>query len=154
MIVAIAIVSVIGLVELWYWRPAIGAAAAVLLVALSVAIVIPVGADQQDRTSQRTAVAVRRRCVGEGYTVIIFVPPLYGSYLQNPFSFLTQLCAEIGGDIVFALDRGDDAKRSAGPSVPGPHWIPPRGDERMVGSPGIRPADRDHAAVVLFATTP
>ena len=45
------------------------------------------------------------------YTAIIFVPPLYGSYLQNPFSFLRNR-AEIGGDIVFALDRGDDANQA------------------------------------------
>ena len=45
------------------------------------------------------------------------VPPLYGPYLQNPFSFLRNE-PEIGGDVVFALDRGDDSNarvRSAYP---------------------------------------
>jgi 4-amino-4-deoxy-L-arabinose transferase-like glycosyltransferase len=107
MIAAVAIAAAVGLVELWDWRPAIGAAAAALLLGLSAAVAIPALADQRDRTSQRAAVADAIHATVRA-PAVVFVPPLYGPWLQNPFSFLRNR-AEIGGDTVFALDRGDAA---------------------------------------------
>ncbi len=66
-------------------------------------------ADQRDRTSQRVAVADAIEASVRA-PALLFVPPLYGPYLQNPFSFLRNR-VELGGDFVYALDRGDDANQ-------------------------------------------
>jgi len=107
MVAALAIAGGVGLVDLWEWRPLVGAAAAIGMVVLTFAVAVPALAEQRDRTSQRVAVADAVEA-GVEEPALVFVPPLYGNYLQNPFSFLRNR-AELGGDVVYALDRGAEA---------------------------------------------
>ena len=117
MVAMLAIAAAVGLMDLWHWRPALGGATAVLMLALSLGVAVPALADQRDRTSQRVAVADAIEASVRA-PALLFVPPLYGPYLQNPFSFLRNR-AELGGDFVYALDRGDDANQRVVEQFPG-----------------------------------
>jgi len=110
MVAALAIAAAVTLGELWRRRPLSGLVAAAGAVVLSAAVAVPALRDQLDRTSQRVAVA-DAVAANVGHDALVFVPPLYGNYLQNPFSFLRNT-AELDGEIVYALDRGDAANRA------------------------------------------
>lgn len=107
MVAVLAVAAGVGLDDLWEWRPAIGGLAAVGMVALVAAVAVPRLADQAERSEPRQdvsdAVDARVRA-----PALVFVPPLYGPYLQNPLSFLRN-DADLDGPIIYALDRGDAA---------------------------------------------
>jgi Dolichyl-phosphate-mannose-protein mannosyltransferase len=105
LVAAISIAAGVGLVDAWRRQPAIGVLATVVMVALSAVVIVPGLADQRDRTSQRATVA---SAIDDEIVTpaLVFVPPLYGQYLQNPLSFLRNRAA-LDGDTVYALDGGD-----------------------------------------------
>ena len=110
MTVAISIGAAVSLADLLQWRMSLGAVAGVALLALSGTVAGPTLAEQRERTSPRTAVAEVLDDHVRG-NALVFVPPLYGAYLQNPFSFLRNT-AERDGRVLYALDRGDAANRA------------------------------------------
>ena len=74
-------------------------------------MVVPALTDQHDRSSQRIAVTdALEQTVEE--PAIVFLPPLYGPYLQNPFSFLRN-DALLEGDVIYALDGVANDRLSA-----------------------------------------
>lgn len=117
MVAALAIPAGVALDDLWHWRPPLAAVAAVGSAALVVALVAPRLAEQHERSEQRSEVADAVADEVES-PALVFIPPLYGPFLQNPLSFLRN-SAEIGGPVVYALDRGDaanDKVRAAHPT--------------------------------------
>lgn len=117
MVAALAIPAGVAVDDLWRWRPPLAAVALVGSAALVVALVAPRLAEQHDRSEQRSAVADAVADEVES-PALVFIPPLYGPFLQNPLSFLRNN-ADIGGPVVYALDRGDaanDRVRAAHPT--------------------------------------
>jgi 4-amino-4-deoxy-L-arabinose transferase-like glycosyltransferase len=117
MTVAISIGAAASLAELAQWRPSLAVVAGVAMLLLSLAVIGPALSEQRDRTSPRAAVADALEHNVHG-NALVFVPPLYGAYLQNPFSFLRNT-AERDGRIVYALDRGSAANREIMRASPG-----------------------------------
>ncbi len=116
MVAVLAVAAGVGLDDLWRWRPSVGAVAALGAVVLSAGVAVPRLAAQQGRTEPREAVADAMQTI-DGPS-LVFVPPLYGPYLQNPLSFLRN-DADLGGSIVYALDRGDAANDRVRAAYPG-----------------------------------
>lgn len=107
MVAVLAIASAVGLDDLWRWHRVVGAAATVGMVGLAAAVVVPRLAEQHDRSEPRTEVRTALADTVET-PALVFVPPLYGPYLQNPLSFLRNT-ATLDGPVVYALDRGSVA---------------------------------------------
>lgn len=85
----------------------IGAGALVGMGALSLLTLAPALRDQIDRSSARVELA---DAVAEDVDgpALVFLPSVYGDYLQNPFSFLRNTPG-LDGEVVFALE-GDEAR--------------------------------------------
>lgn len=109
MVAVLALAVAPTLDDLWRWRPAVAATAVASAVVLSGAVLVPRLVEQHDRSRPRVVVAA---AIEEevGAQALVFVPPLYGSYLQNPLSFLRN-SPSLDGSILYALDRGDAANR-------------------------------------------
>lgn len=105
MVAALAIPAGIALDDLWRWRPHLAVAAAAGAAGLVVALVAPRLAEQDDRSEQRSEVADAVADEVEP-PALVFVPPLYGPFLQNPMSFLRNT-PTVDGPVIYALDRGD-----------------------------------------------
>ena len=104
MVAALVIPAGVGLLDLWDRSRVVGTLTATVVLVLGAAVAIPALVEQHDRTSQRTAVAdALEASITE--PALVFVPPLYGPYLQNPLSFLRN-APDLDGDVVYALDRG------------------------------------------------
>jgi len=90
--------------ELWRWRAPVAAVALVAVGALTLAVAVPRLIEQHERSGPRTEVAelVAREVDGPA---LVFVPPVYGPFLQNPFSFLRNQPG-LDGTVLYALDRG------------------------------------------------
>jgi hypothetical protein len=69
---------------------------------------IPAIAEQLDRASARVEVADARADTVSA-PALVFLPPLYGNYLQNPFSFLRNQPELHEGDIVYALSLSEES---------------------------------------------
>ncbi len=117
MVAALAIASAVSLEDLWRWRPSLAATAALASLVLTVAVLVPRLVEQRQRSDPRSEVAqLLQDEVRE--PALVFVPPIYGSYLQNPLSFLRNTPA-LDGPVVYALDRGREPNeriREAHPS--------------------------------------
>ena len=105
MVAALAVAAGAGLVELHDERPpvALGVGAAGLV--LAGVILVPALAEQHDRTSQRVAVADALDAAladTPDEPALVFVPPIYGDFLQNPWSFLRNT-PDVDGDRIYAL---------------------------------------------------
>ena len=109
MVAMLAIAGGVGLVDLWRSIPAAGIAATVAATARVVAVAVPRLAEQHDRSVPRVAVA-HAVAAGIETPALVFVPPLYGPYLQNPLSFLRNHATQ-DGPVLYALDRGPTANR-------------------------------------------
>ena len=107
MVAMLAIAGGVGLVDLWRRIPAAGVAAVVAAAALVAAVAVPRLAEQHDRSAPRQAVAHAVAARVEA-PALVFVPPLYGPYLQNPLSFLRNN-ATLDGRVLYAVDRGPEA---------------------------------------------
>lgn len=107
MVAALAIPAAVGLDDLWRWRPPVAAVAALGAAALAAGVAVPRLAEQHDRSEPRSAVAEALAAEIDA-PALVFVPPLYGPYLQNPLSFLRNN-ATLDGPVLYALDRGDGA---------------------------------------------
>jgi hypothetical protein len=116
-VAALAIPAAVCLDDVWRWRPSVAVVAALAAATLTAGVAAPRLVEQRDRSEQRSAVA---EALGDAVEppALVFVPPLYGPYLQNPLSFLRN-SASLDGPVVYALDRGDVANqrvRAAHPS--------------------------------------
>lgn len=107
MVAIIAIPAGVGLIDLIDRQQSLGALAVAGMVVLSGAILVPALAEHAGRSQNREAVASAIDDLGPGPTVV-FVPPLFGDYLQNPLSFLRNT-PNLDGSVVYALERGPDA---------------------------------------------
>lgn len=100
----IAIPAGSGLVELARSHRAAAAVAGAAMVVLSMVATVPSLAEQLDRTEARRDVHDAIRDGVEG-PALVLLPPVYGPYLQNPFSFLRNAVPLGSGDVVYALAR-------------------------------------------------
>ncbi|HET9444442.1 MAG TPA: hypothetical protein VFO65_14025, partial [Acidimicrobiales bacterium] len=102
MVAMLAVAGGVGLADLWTWRPAVATVTAAAMVLLSVPVLVPALEEQADRNAARQVVAdlVDSRVETPA---LVFVPPVYGPYLQNPFSFLRNR-PDLDGPVVYALD--------------------------------------------------
>lgn len=103
LVAVISIPAAVGLRELHRLRPMVAVAAVAGMAVLSLAVLVPALVGQLDRTSQRAALASRLDDVVDT-PALVFLPPVYGPYLQNPFSFLRNEPG-LDGPIVYALTR-------------------------------------------------
>jgi hypothetical protein len=80
-------------------------------------VVVPRLIEQHDRSEPRSEVAsvVARDVHGPA---LVFVPPLYGPFLQNPLSFLRN-DPGLDGPVLYALDRGAEVNRRVQAAHPG-----------------------------------
>jgi hypothetical protein len=106
MVAVLAVAGGVGLADLWSWRPAVAAVTAAAMVLLSVPVLIPALEEQADRTASREVVAELIDSRVEA-PALVFLPPVYGPYLQNPFSFLRNR-PDLDGPVVYALDGNAD----------------------------------------------
>jgi hypothetical protein len=104
MVALLAIPAAVALDDLWRWKAPVAAVACIGVVGLTLAVVAPRLIEQRDRSEPRSEVAdvVAREIDGPA---LVFVPPLYGSFLQNPLSFLRNEPG-LDGPVVYAVDRG------------------------------------------------
>lgn len=115
LVALLAVPAGVSLDDLWCWRPPVAALASAGALALVVALAGPRLAEQHDRSEQRAVVAdtlaaALADTVGgpRDSPALVFVPPLYGPFLQNPLSFLRN-DPRLDGPVLYALDRGDEA---------------------------------------------
>jgi hypothetical protein len=117
MVAMLAIPAGVALDDLWRWRPAVAAVAVLGAGALVLAVAVPRLIEQHDRSEPRSEVAsvVARDVEGPA---LVFVPPLYGPFLQNPLSFLRN-DPGLDGPVLYALDRGAEVNRRVQAAHPG-----------------------------------
>lgn len=116
-VAAISIAGGVGLADLVKRRRSAGVVAGVAALALSIVILVPVLSQNLERSSNRAAVAdAVDATISE--PALVFVPQLYGPYIYNPLSFLRN-DAGVGGEIVYALDRGESANALVRSAYPG-----------------------------------
>lgn len=104
-VAVLAVGAGVTLDDLWRWKPWVAGVAAVGVLALSAGVAVPRLAEQHDRSRPREVVAdlVDEHVTGRA---LVFIPPVYGPWLQNPFSFLRN-DGRLRGPVLYALDRGD-----------------------------------------------
>jgi membrane protein implicated in regulation of membrane protease activity len=100
---AVSIAAAVGLSDLFAMRRRVGVLAAVAMAVLSLAVIAPALDDQLSRSSQRVELADRLDREIDG-PALVFLPPVYGPYLMNPFSFLRNT-PPLDGEVVYALQR-------------------------------------------------
>ena len=103
----LCIAAAAGWEELQRFHPRTSAGALVAMAALSLFTLLPALRDQIDRSSQREEMA-EALATNIDSPALVFLPPVYGAYLQNPFSFLRNT-PDLDGPIVYAL-AGNDAR--------------------------------------------
>ncbi|MET0903840.1 MAG: hypothetical protein ABWZ52_11415 [Acidimicrobiales bacterium] len=109
MVAMLAIPAGVALDDLWRWRTAVAAFAVLGAGALSLAVVVPRLAEQHERSEPRSEVAEVLAREVEG-PALVFVPPAYGPFLQNPLSFLRNQPG-LDGRVLYAVDRGEAVNR-------------------------------------------
>jgi hypothetical protein len=104
MVAMLAIPAGVALDDLWRWRAPVAAVAVLGAGALTLAVVVPRLAEQHDRSQPRSELAdvVEREVDGPA---LVFVPSVYGPFLQNPLSFLRNQPG-LDGRVLYAVDRG------------------------------------------------
>jgi hypothetical protein len=109
MVAMLAIPAGVALDDLWRWRAGVAAVAVLGAAALTLAVVVPRLVEQHDRSEPRSEVAelVAREVAGPA---LVFVPPTYGPFLQNPLSFLRNQPG-LDGRVLYAVDRGAAVNR-------------------------------------------
>ncbi len=105
LVVVVSTAAAVGLADLHRIEPRAAAAALAGMVVLSLAVILPALNDQLDRSSQRVEMA---QALESEVTepAVVFLPPVYGPYLQNPFSFLRNT-PMLDDPVVYALSRSE-----------------------------------------------
>ena len=106
MLMALSIGAGVGIVQLARGRAWLGAIAIVALAGVTLFTLLPAIDKNQERTAQHRVVADAVATLDDAGPSLLFVPPIYGPYLQNPFSFLRN-AAHYDGHMVYALDSGN-----------------------------------------------
>ena len=109
MVAMLAIPAGVALDDLWVWRPAVAAVAVLGAGALTLAVVVPRLVEQHERSEPRSEVAEVLARELEG-PALVFVPPAYGPFLQNPLSFLRNQPG-LDGPVLYAVDGGEAVNR-------------------------------------------
>jgi hypothetical protein len=105
MVAMLAIAAAPTLDDLWRWKPIVGGVATLAAAVLSGAVVLPGLVEQHERSQPRDVVAEVLEDEIRA-PALVFIPPVYGPFLQHPLSFLRN-SPELDGPILYALDRGD-----------------------------------------------
>src|SRR4029453_2756367 len=85
----------------WFVVVVVAAMAGLTLVTL-----IPAINTNRERTAQKRVIENVVKPLERGAPKLLFLPPLYGPYLQNPFSFLRN-APDYDSKIVYAIDGGN-----------------------------------------------
>lgn len=107
MVAGFAIAGGAGLAGLRQHDGRLWAGAIAMAAVLTLMIAVPRISEQRDRSTQRVTLAdaVEAAVDEVDGDTLVFLPAIYGGYLQNPWSFLRNT-PSIDGPVVFALDGG------------------------------------------------
>lgn len=75
------------------------------MLGLAVPVVAQAVTTNRRRTEKRETMMAPLRHATAGHQALVFIPPLYGPYLQHPLSFLRNE-PNLDGPVVYALDQG------------------------------------------------
>jgi 4-amino-4-deoxy-L-arabinose transferase-like glycosyltransferase len=106
MLMALAIGAGVGIARVARGRAWVGAGIVAVLAAVTLVTLLPAIDTNQERTAQRRVVNTAVERLDDTGPTLLFLPPIYGPYLQNPFSWLRN-SPGYDGHIVYALDAGN-----------------------------------------------
>lgn len=105
MLVPLAIAGGVGLDEAARVSRAVAVVATVLMLGLAVPVLAEATSTNRHRTDKREVVMAALRHATAGHRALVFVPGLYGPFLQHPFSFVRNEPG-LDGPVVYALEQG------------------------------------------------
>jgi 4-amino-4-deoxy-L-arabinose transferase-like glycosyltransferase len=106
MLMAIAIGAGVGIARVARGRAWVVAVVVATMAGITLVTLIPAIETNTERTAQKRVVEAAVDGLERGAPKLLFLPPLYGPYLQNPFSFLRNT-PEYDSKILYAVDNGN-----------------------------------------------
>jgi 4-amino-4-deoxy-L-arabinose transferase-like glycosyltransferase len=106
MLMAIALGAGVGIARVARGRAWVVVLVVATMAGLTLVTLIPAINTNRERTAQKRLIENVVKPLERGAPKLLFLPPLYGPYLQNPFSFLRN-APDYDSQIVYAIDQGN-----------------------------------------------